>query len=119
MFFTQKWTFLNSSQKYVKNLKEIYAFDEIQGCKNWFELIKVGKDSWNEKKLKNKPDKAKASQCVLVYIVKRETSLIMKLELLNVRRYSSIVKCETSSIIELELMNVRCHSSIVKSKTGV
>ena len=50
-----------SIKSYVKNLKEIYAFDEIQGCKNWFELIKVGKDSWNEKKLKKvksdvKPD---------------------------------------------------------------
>ena len=35
----------------VKNLREIYAFDRIEGCKNWSELIEVGKEASNEKKL--------------------------------------------------------------------
>ncbi len=40
-----------SIKKQVKGLKEIYAFDEIKGCKNWVELLQIGKEEWNEKKL--------------------------------------------------------------------
>ena len=40
-----------SVKSQVKNLREIYAFDQIEGCKNWSELIEVGKEAWNEKKL--------------------------------------------------------------------
>jgi long-chain acyl-CoA synthetase len=35
----------------VKSLKEIYAFDEIEGCKNWTELLTIGKEKWDEEKL--------------------------------------------------------------------
>ena len=40
-----------SVKSQVKNLRDIYAFDKIEGCKNWSELIKVGNEAWNEKKL--------------------------------------------------------------------
>jgi long-chain acyl-CoA synthetase len=40
-----------SVKSQVKNLRDIYAFDQIEGCKNWSELIKVGNEAWNEKKL--------------------------------------------------------------------
>ena len=40
-----------SVKSQVKNLRDIYAFDQIEGCKNWSELIEVGKEAWNEKKL--------------------------------------------------------------------
>lgn len=40
-----------SVKSQVKNLREIYAFDRIEGCKNWSELIEVGKEASNEKKL--------------------------------------------------------------------
>lgn len=35
----------------VKDLRDLYAFDKIEGCKNWSDLIGVGKKAWNEKKL--------------------------------------------------------------------
>ena len=35
----------------VKGLRDLYAFDKIEGCKNWSDLIGVGKKAWNEKKL--------------------------------------------------------------------
>lgn len=35
----------------VKELKEIFSFDKIEGCKNWSELIEVGKKAWNKEKL--------------------------------------------------------------------
>jgi long-chain acyl-CoA synthetase len=40
-----------SVKSQVKNLRDIYAFDQIEGCKNWSELIEVGNEAWNEKKL--------------------------------------------------------------------
>ena len=40
-----------SIESEVKGLRDIYAFDPIQGCKNWSDLIEVGKEAWNEKKL--------------------------------------------------------------------
>ncbi|WP_372920423.1 long-chain fatty acid--CoA ligase [Salegentibacter sp.] len=43
------------------NLKEVYCFDEISGCKNWKEILKLGEDKSNQEeveKLKEavKPD---------------------------------------------------------------
>lgn len=43
------------------NLKEVYSFDEIEGCKNWTEVLKLGEDKTNQdevEKLKKqvKPD---------------------------------------------------------------
>ncbi len=35
----------------VKELREIFSFDKIEGCKNWSELIEVGKKVWNKEKL--------------------------------------------------------------------
>ena len=35
----------------VKELREIFSFDKIEGCKNWSELIEVGKKAWNKEKL--------------------------------------------------------------------
>ena len=40
-----------SVKSQVKNLREIYAFEQIEGCKSWSELIEVGKEAWNEEKL--------------------------------------------------------------------
>ena len=35
----------------VKILKDIYTFDVIEGCKNWSELLFIGKKTWNKKKI--------------------------------------------------------------------
>lgn len=32
----------------VPNLKEVYSFNEIQGCKNWKELLQLGEDKSNQ-----------------------------------------------------------------------
>ncbi len=57
--------FLSDSELYekavaIKNnvptLKEIYAFDDVKGCKNWSEVLELGKDESNQtevEKLKN------------------------------------------------------------------
>ena len=35
----------------VPSLKEIYSFDDIKGCKNWKEVIELGKDDSNQEKV--------------------------------------------------------------------
>ncbi len=37
-----------SVKSQVPNLKEIYSFNEIQGCKNWNEILELGKDNSNQ-----------------------------------------------------------------------
>lgn len=39
---------VNLIRKNVPNLKEVYSFDEIDGCKNWKELLEFGKDESNQ-----------------------------------------------------------------------
>jgi long-chain acyl-CoA synthetase len=41
----------NGVIKEVPTLKEIYSFDEIEGCKNWNEVLELGKDTSNQEKV--------------------------------------------------------------------
>jgi long-chain acyl-CoA synthetase len=46
----------NAIKNKVPTLKEIYAFDKIDGCKNWSEVFELGKDAGNQsevERLKN------------------------------------------------------------------
>lgn len=39
---------LNLIKKSLPNLKEVFSFDEIEGCKNWKELLTLGEDKTNQ-----------------------------------------------------------------------
>lgn len=39
---------VNLIRNKVPNLKEVYAFDQIEGCKNWNELLILGEDQSNQ-----------------------------------------------------------------------
>ena len=39
---------LNAIKSNAPNLKEVYSFNEIAGCKNWSELLELGKDESNQ-----------------------------------------------------------------------
>jgi long-chain acyl-CoA synthetase len=39
---------VNAIRKNVSNLKEVYSFDSIADCKNWQEIIDLGKDESNQ-----------------------------------------------------------------------
>ncbi|CAM4023833.1 long-chain fatty acid--CoA ligase [Flavobacterium antarcticum] len=39
---------VNAIRKNVPNLKEVYSFNPIEGCKNWQELLDLGKDESNQ-----------------------------------------------------------------------
>ena len=38
----------------VPTLKEIYSFDDIQGCKSWKEVLELGKDNSNQNKVEER-----------------------------------------------------------------
>ena len=46
-------------KKNVKNLIEIYSFDDIPGCKNWTELLTLGENNLNEDLLNKTKDAVK------------------------------------------------------------
>jgi long-chain acyl-CoA synthetase len=39
---------VNAIKNNVPNLKEVFSFNEIQGCKNWSELLQLGEDLSNQ-----------------------------------------------------------------------
>lgn len=41
-------TKLNAIKNNVPKLKDVYSFNEIDGCKNWKELLELGKDTSNQ-----------------------------------------------------------------------
>lgn len=48
---------INSIRDKVPALKEVYCFDEIQGCKNWSELLLLGEDQSNQNELEARKEK--------------------------------------------------------------
>jgi len=50
---------LNAIKHNVPKLKEIYSFNKIEGCKNWSELLELGKDISNQGEVEERKDKVK------------------------------------------------------------
>lgn len=50
---------IDSVKTQVEGLKGIFAFDMIQACRNWSELLDLGKENWDEKKLTQTKTKVK------------------------------------------------------------
>jgi len=47
---------VNLIRKNVPQLKEVYCFNEISGCKNWSEILDLGKDESNQNEVKARKD---------------------------------------------------------------
>jgi long-chain acyl-CoA synthetase len=50
---------LNSIKHNVSNLKEIYSFNQIEGCKNWSEILKIGQDKSNQNEVETRKNNVK------------------------------------------------------------
>ena len=50
---------VNAIKKNVSSLKEVYSFNSIEGCKNWTELLELGKDESNQSDVENCKNKVK------------------------------------------------------------
>ena len=47
---------INSIKHKVPSLKEIYSYDEINGCKNWNEVLSLGDDQSNQSEVESRKD---------------------------------------------------------------
>jgi long-chain acyl-CoA synthetase len=50
----------------VPNLKEVYSFDEIPGCKNWKELLELGTDDSNQADVEARKDSIKTEDLATI-----------------------------------------------------
>lgn len=57
-----------NSIKHNTKLKEVYSFDEIEGCKNWKEILELGEDKSNQDEVEKLKDSVKAEDlATLIY----------------------------------------------------
>lgn len=56
----------NAIRKNVPSLQEIYSFDSIEGCKNWQELLELGKDESNQTEVENLKNSIKPSDLATI-----------------------------------------------------
>lgn len=59
-------TKLNAIKHNVSNLKEVYSFNEINGCKNWNELLVLGKDTSNQDEVENRKSNVKPEELATI-----------------------------------------------------
>ncbi|NHM07033.1 AMP-binding protein [Flavobacterium sp. CYK-4] len=50
---------VNAIKDKLTHLKDVYSFDEIPGCKNWKELLELGKDPSNQPDVEQRKDEVK------------------------------------------------------------
>ncbi len=50
---------VNAIRKNIPNLKDVYSFNEIEGCKNWSELLELGKDASNQDVVEDRKNNVK------------------------------------------------------------
>lgn len=48
---------IKSIQEKLKTVKEVFSFNAIEGCKNWSELLELGKDSSNQYEVEERKSK--------------------------------------------------------------
>lgn len=59
---------LKSVQANIPTLREIYSFDQISGCKNWTELLELGKDATNQDEVEARKNSIKTDDlATLIY----------------------------------------------------
>lgn len=57
---------VNLIKNNIPNLKEIFSFDEIPGCRNWTELLESGKDESNQGEVENRKNNVKATEMATI-----------------------------------------------------
>jgi long-chain acyl-CoA synthetase len=57
---------VNLIRQNLPNLKEVYSFNEIPGCKNWKELLERGKDESNQNEVQARKDNIKSDELATI-----------------------------------------------------
>ena len=56
----------NAIKNQVPTLKEIYSFDEVEGCKNWNEVLALGKDETNHGEVEKIKERVKTADLATI-----------------------------------------------------
>ncbi|MFB9076596.1 AMP-dependent synthetase/ligase [Flavobacterium procerum] len=57
---------VNAIKANVPSLKEVYSFDEIEGCKHWSELLTLGADESNQNEVEARKDSIKTDDLATI-----------------------------------------------------
>ncbi|CAA9196107.1 AMP-dependent synthetase/ligase [Flavobacterium collinsii] len=57
---------VNAIKANVPTLKEVYSFNEIEGCKHWSELLELGKDDSNQSEVEARKDSIQAEDLATI-----------------------------------------------------
>jgi long-chain acyl-CoA synthetase len=57
---------VNSIKHKTPNLKEVFSFNEIEGCKNWKELLALGEDKSNQSEVEERKDNVKTEDLATI-----------------------------------------------------
>ncbi len=57
---------VNLIKQNLPNLKEVFSFDEIEGCKNWKELLVLGEDQSNQDEVENRKNNVKTEDLATI-----------------------------------------------------
>ena len=57
---------LNAIKNNVANLKEVFSFNEIDGCKNWKQLLELGSDTSNQDEVENRKNNVKPEELATI-----------------------------------------------------
>jgi long-chain acyl-CoA synthetase len=57
---------VNLIKSNLPNLKEVFSFDEIEGCKNWQELLVLGEDQSNQDEVENRKNNVKTGDLATI-----------------------------------------------------
>ena len=57
---------VNLIKNNLEHLKDVYSFDEIEGCKNWKELLTLGKDTSNQDVVEDRKNHVKPEELATI-----------------------------------------------------
>jgi len=57
---------VNLIKNNLEHLKEVYSFNEIEGCKNWAELLELGKDESNQDVVEDRKNHVKPEELATI-----------------------------------------------------
>jgi long-chain acyl-CoA synthetase len=57
---------LNSIKQNVSKLRNVFSFDEIDGCKNWSEILEIGNDNSNQNEVEERKSQVKPSDLATI-----------------------------------------------------